>query len=240
MASEIKPKFKRVLLKLSGEGLMGRLNFGIDEKVVAELAAEVAKLQQSGVELCLVIGGGIFFRGAKNAGKMMDRSVADQIGMMATVINALAMKSALEKCGCPAKIFSGLRMPQVCDAYVYRTALAAVEEKTVVIYAAGTGNPYFTTDTGAALRAAEMHCDVLMKATQVDGVYDSDPRQNPHAKRYAEISYAQVLGEHLNVMDITAVSMAAENNIPIMVFAQKGKDAIVKAVCGTAKHTMIK
>lgn len=236
----MKPKFKRILLKLSGEGMMGDKAFGIDTSVVAGLASEIAEIHKLGVQICLVIGGGNFFRGAKNAGEEMDRSVADQIGMMATVMNALSMKAALDKLGCPAKIFSGLQMPQVCESYNFRDAMAAVEANNVVIFAGGTGCPYFTTDTGAALRAAEMHCDVIMKATQVDGVYDSDPHKNPNAVRYDEISYDEVVSRHLNVMDITAVAMAQDNNIPLLVFAQKGEKSIVDAVCGRAKSTIIK
>lgn len=236
----MKPVFKRILLKLSGEGLSGSKGFGVDEDVVARLAAEIAEVKRLNVQICLVIGGGNFFRGARNAGKLMDRSVADQIGMMATVMNALVLKAALEKNGCPVEIYSGLSVPQVCENYNFGKALRALEGGAVIIFAGGTGSPYFTTDTGAALRASEMHCDVLMKATQVDGVYNSDPRKNPQAVRYDEISFAEVVEKKLGVMDITAITMAADNNIPVMVFAQKGENSIVDAVCGTAKCTIIK
>lgn len=240
MTLKMKPLFKRILLKLSGEGLMGDRGFGVDEKEVVKLAAEIVKVKDLGVQVCVVVGGGNFFRGARNTGEQMDRSVADQIGMMATVMNALTIKSSLEHLGCRTRIFSGLLMPQVCETYTYRDAIKAVTEGDVVIFAGGTGCPYFTTDTGATLRAAEMHCDVVMKATQVDGVYDSDPKQNPQAVRYAEISYAEVLEKGLKVMDITAVSMAQDNHIPVMVFARKGENSIVNAVCGAVKCTIIK
>ena len=236
----MKPVYKRILLKLSGEGLMGDKGFGVDAEIAAALAAEIAEVRDLGVQICLVIGGGNFFRGAKNATEGMDRSVADQVGMMATLMNALVMKTAIERAGCPVKIFSGLVMPQVCETYSFREAVKSLAKGKVVIFAAGTGNPYFTTDSGAALRAAEMHCDVIMKATQVNGVYDSDPRFNPDAKRYETISFAEVEEKKLKVMDMTAITMAAENNIPIMVFAQKGKNSIVEAVCGLAECTIIK
>lgn len=236
----MKPVFKRILLKLSGEGLMGDKGFGVDAEIAASLAQEIATVRKLGVQVCLVIGGGNFFRGAKNASEGMDRSVADQVGMMATLMNALVMKTALERAGCPVEIYSGLVMPQVCETYSFREATKSLSKGNVVIFSAGTGNPYFTTDSGAALRAAEMHCDVIMKATQVDGVYDSDPRTNPNARRYDEISFAEVEDKKLKVMDMTAITMAAENNIPIMVFAQKGKNSIVSAVCGQAKCTIIK
>lgn len=236
----MKPVFKRILLKLSGEGLMGDKGFGVDAEIAASLAQEIATVRKLGVQVCLVIGGGNFFRGAKNASEGMDRSVADQVGMMATLMNALVMKTALERAGCPVEIYSGLVMPQVCETYSFREATKSLSKGNVVIFSAGTGNPYFTTDSGAALRAAEMHCDVIMKATQVDGVYDSDPRTNPNARRYDEISFAEVEDKKLKVMDMTAITMAAENNIPIMVFAQKGENSIVSAVCGQAKCTIIK
>ena len=235
----MKPQFSRVLLKLSGEGLAGEAKSGIDMATVQKLAGEIAELQRMQVQVCLVIGGGNFFRGAKNAGEHMDRSVADQVGMMATVMNAMIVKSALESINVPATVFSGLIMPQVCEAYSYRQAMAAVNRGEVVIFAGGTGSPYFTTDTGAALRATEMHCEALLKATQVDGVYDADPRVEPNAKRYDSISYDEVLHKHLNVMDMTAISMMRDNKIPVIIFAQKEENALIKAVCGKIRHTII-
>lgn len=236
----MKPEFKRIMLKLSGEGLAGDCKTGIDASVVQKLAREIKVVRDLGVQVCLVIGGGNIFRGAKNGSAFMDRSVADQMGMLATVMNALTMKSALESLGCPAKVFSGLNMPQICEPYSFRESKKVLDENTVVLFACGTGSPYFTTDSGAVLRAAEMHCDVVMKATQVDGVYDSDPRYNKNAKRYDSISYAEVLEKHLDVMDMTAIAMARDNQIPIMVFAQKGDESVLKAVCGEAKYTLIK
>ncbi len=227
-------------MKLSGEGCAGAEKFGIDSAVVSRLATEIKKIRELGTQVCLVIGGGNFFRGAKNADGIMDRSVADQIGMMATIMNALAMKSALDAMECPTVIYSGLNVPQVCDAYSFRNAIHSLENGKVVIFSGGTGSPYFTTDTGAALRAAEMHCDVLMKATQVDGVYDADPRHNPEAKRYDSLSYDEVLKKHLNVMDMTALAMLRDIKIPIMIFAQAEENAVLKAVCGQVKHTIIK
>lgn len=236
----MKPLYKRILLKLSGEGLAGEDKTGINPSVVARLASEIDEVRRLGVQVCLVIGGGNFFRGAKNTSAMMDRSVADQIGMLATVMNALTMKSALNSIGCPAVIYSGLNIPQVCEAYNFRNALKSVENGEVVIFAGGTGSPYFTTDTGAALRATEMHCEVLMKATQVDGVYSADPRSDANAVRYDTITYAEVLEKHLNVMDMTALAMLRDTGIPTMIFAQAGDKAVLKAVCGEVKHTIIK
>lgn len=236
----MKPKYKRVLLKISGEGMAGTAKTGIDAAVVMRTAAQIAELQKNGVQVCVVIGGGNFFRGAKNAGEMMDRSVADQIGMLATVMNAMAMKSALEKLGSPVCVFSGISVPQVCDNYTFREAYKALTDGKTVIFAGGTGSPYFTTDTGAALRAIEMHCDILLKATQVDGVYDSDPRENPHAKRYDKVSFSEVLEKHLNVLDMTAATMAQDADLAVMIFALKNKNSIVNAVCGNEKCTIIK
>ena len=233
------PIYKRILLKLSGEGLMGDKQFGMSPEVVSSLANQIKQVLDTGVEVCLVIGGGNIFRGAKEAAKGMNRTVADQVGMLATVMNALCMQSALEQQGVEVRVLSGLAIPEVCEPYMYRRALRHLSKKRVVIFAGGTGNPYFTTDTGAALRAAEMQCDALLKATQVDGVYDADPRENKNAKRYERISYDEVINNHLKVMDITAVTLAQENNIPIVVFAQKGEDALMKVVSGNGDFTII-
>ena len=226
----MEPKYKRVMLKISGEGLAGADKTGIDTEIVMKTARQLADLQKLGVQVCVVIGGGNFFRGAKNAGTMMDRSVADQIGMLATVMNAMALKSALEKSGADVCVFSGIRVPQICDSYNFRNAISA----------GGAGSPYFTTDTGAALRAIEMHCDILMKATQVDGVYDSDPRYNPQAKRYDEVTFTEVLQKNLNVLDMTAAAMAQDAALPVMIFAMNKENSIVNAVCGNEKCTIIK
>lgn len=236
----MKPIYKRIMLKLSGEGLMGDKEFGMSAEVIDALARQIKKVYDSGVEVCVVVGGGNIFRGAKEASKGMNRTVADHVGMLATVMNALYIQNALEKIDVPARVLSGLNIPEVCEHYVYRRALRHLEKKRVVIFAAGTGNPYFTTDTGAALRASEMQCNVILKSTQVDGVYDSDPKTNPNAQRYDEISFDEVIEKQLKVMDITAVALAKENNIPIVVFAQKGEDALINAVCGKGSFTIIK
>jgi len=233
------PIYKRILLKISGEGLMGDKQFGMSTEVLNSLASQIKKVCNSGVEVCLVIGGGNIFRGAKEAAQGMNRTVADQVGMLATVMNALCMQNALEQQGVEARVLSGLTVSEVCEPYMYRRALKHLSKGRVVIFAGGTGNPYFTTDTGAALRAAEMQCDVLLKATQVDGVYDSDPRVNNDAKRFESISYDEVINNHLKVMDLTAVALAQENNIPIVVFAQKDEDALVKVISGNGSFTVI-
>lgn len=235
----MQPEFKRIMLKLSGEGLAGENKTGTDATVVQKLATEIKVVHDMGVQICLVIGGGNIFRGAKNGSAEMDRSVADQIGMLATVMNALTMKSALESIGCPAKVFSALAMPQICETYNFREAVQVLDNRNVAIFACGTGSPYFTTDTGAVLRALEMHCDIMMKATQVDGVYNADPRYDSSAKRYDAITYDEVLGKNLNVMDMTAIAMARDNALPVMIFMQKGENSIINAVCGKAKCTII-
>ncbi len=236
----MKPLYKRILLKLSGEGLMGDKAFGMDDGVIRSLAAQIREVRGLGVEVCLVVGGGNIFRGAKEASKGLDRSVADQVGMLATVMNALYLQNALEKLGIEARVLSGLSIPEVCEDYIYRRALRHLQKNRVLIFAAGTGCPYFTTDTGAALRASEMKCDALLKATQVDGVYDADPRQNAGAVKYNEISYDEVISKGLGVMDLTAVSLAKDNRIPIVVFAQKGENALLNAVTGQCEFTIIK
>ncbi len=236
----MKPIYKRILLKLSGEGLMGDKPFGMDPAVIQNLARQIKSVQDSGVEVCIVVGGGNIFRGAKEASGGMNRTVADHVGMLATVMNALYIQNALENLDTPARVLSGLNIPEVCEHYVYRRALRHLEKGRVVIFAAGTGNPYFTTDTGAALRASEMGCDVILKATQVDGVYDSDPKKNPQAKRYETISFDEVISCQLKVMDIAAVALARENNIPIVVFNQHGDDALEKAVAGKGRFTIIR
>lgn len=236
----MKPIYKRILLKLSGEGLMGDKSFGMSAEVIENLARQIKTVHDAGVEVCVVVGGGNIFRGAKEASKGMNRTVADHVGMLATVMNALYIQNALEKNGTPARVLSGLNIPEVCEHYVYRRALRHLEKGRVVIFAAGTGNPYFTTDTGAALRASEMQCDVLLKATQVDGVYDSDPKVNSQAVRYDTVSYDEVIEKQLKVMDIAAIALARENNIPVVVFAQSGKDSLEKVVSGKGNFTVIK
>lgn len=236
----MKPQYKRVLLKLSGEGLMGDKEFGVSPEVVASLAEQIKQIHELGTDVCIVIGGGNIFRGAKEAAEGMDRSVADQIGMLATVMNSLFLQDALIKIGVSAKVVSGLRIPQACEDYSYRKVMSYLQNREVVIFAAGTGSPYFTTDTGAALRAAEMGCDALLKSTQVDGVYDSDPRCNSSAKRFDSLPYDEVIKKELKVMDISAVVLAKENKVPIIIFSQHEENALLNAVCAQGKFTIIK
>ena len=214
---------KRVLLKLSGEVLMGDQQFGIDPAFVMELAKEVKTAKETGLEICLVIGGGNIFRGMAGAAQGMDRAQADYMGMLATVMNALAMQSALEQLGVQTRVQSAVQMDQVCEPVIRRRAERHLEKGRVVIFAAGVGAPYFTTDSGAALRAAEMRCDALLKGTSVDGVYDSDPKKNADAKRFETVSYGKVLADDLKVMDASAVALCRDNNIPIVVFSIREK-----------------
>jgi uridylate kinase len=229
-------RFNRILLKLSGEALMGERPFGIDPETVANLAAEVKAAKEQGYELCLVIGGGNIFRGMAGAARGMDRAQADYMGMLATVMNALAMQNALEQAGVETRVQSAIKMDQVCEPVIRRRAERHLAKGRVVIFAAGVGSPYFTTDTGAALRAAEMNCNALFKGTSVDGVYDSDPKQNRSARRFETIGYDRVLGDDLKVMDASAVALCRDNNIPIVVFniRQPGNLAAVLAGTGTA------
>ena len=236
----MKPKYKRVLIKLSGEGLMGDKPFGMDDKTIKSLAEQIKSVKDKGVEVCLVVGGGNIFRGAKEASKGLNRSVADQVGMLATVMNALYLQNALETIGVSTRVMSGLNIPAVCESFIYRRALRHLQKDRVLIFAGGTGNPYFTTDSGAALRASEMGCDVILKATQVDGVYSDDPKKNPKAKRYDTVSYDEVIEKNLKVMDIAAVALARDNNIPIVVFALKNKNSLVNVIFGKEKFTIIK
>jgi len=234
-----KVRYRRVLLKLSGEAIAGKSAQGIDYGVVGRIAADVAEVQRSGTEICLVVGGGNIVRGAEAAKVGMERASADYMGMLATVINALAIQNSLEAAGVATRVLSAIPMSSVCEPYIRRRALRHLEKQRVVIFAGGTGNPFFTTDSAAALRAAEMDCDALMKGTQVDGVYDSDPQTNPNAKRYASLSYMQVLSQDLRVMDASAVSLARENEIPIVVFSIDQKGAFSGVVSGRGTWTTI-
>lgn len=231
------PLYERVLLKISGEALMGEGQFGIDLPTVERVAREVKAAREMGVQVCLVVGGGNIFRGLTVAAGGMERASADYMGMLATVMNALAVQSSLEKIGQHARVMSAINMTSVCEPYIRRRALRHLEKGRVVIFAAGTGNPYFTTDTGAALRAAEMGCDALMKGTQVDGVYTADPKLDPNATRYEAISYQDVLAQDLKVMDQAAISLMRENDIPVIVFSLK--DGIEGALTGQGKHTVV-
>ncbi len=235
----MQPLYKRILIKLSGEGLMGDNAFGMSSEVLSRIAAEIKKVYDLGVEISIVVGGGNIFRGAKEASKGISRSVADQVGMLGTVMNALYLQDCLEKIGLPVRVMSGLNVPQVCEPYMYRRALKHISKKRIVIFAGGTGNPYFTTDTAAALRASELECDALLKATQVDGVYSADPKKDSSATRFEAISYDEVLEKNLRVMDLTAITLIKESHIPVVVFALKAENAFVNAVCGMGVYTKI-
>jgi len=231
--------YKRILLKVSGEVLMGDQGFGIDMNTVKAVAAEVAAVSRLGVELCLVIGGGNIFRGLSRAAGDMERSSADYMGMLATVMNALAMQNALEKQGIDTRVQSAIQMNAVCEPFVRRRAIRHLEKGRVVIFAAGTGAPYFTTDTAAALRAAEMNCDALFKGTSVDGVYTADPKKDKTAERYKNLNYLEVLSKDLKVMDASAVSLMRENAIPIVVFSIRTPGALNEVIHGKGTYTVI-
>lgn len=211
--------YQRVLLKISGESLMGKQAYGIDTDMVLRVAEEIKGVVQQGIEVCLVIGGGNIFRGVSGAAAGMERATGDYMGMLATVMNALAMQSALEQKDVPVRVMSALPISAVCEPYIRRRAMRHMEKGRIVIFAAGTGNPFFTTDTAAALRASEMNCDALLKGTRVDGVYDSDPEKSSNAKRFDALSYMNVLSRDLKVMDASAISLSRENDIPILVFS---------------------
>jgi len=233
------PRYRRVLLKVSGEVLMGEAGFGIDMATVDAVAEQVAEIVSLGVELCLVIGGGNIFRGLSTAARGMERASADYMGMLGTVMNALAMQNALEKIGVNTRVQSAIPMDSVCEPYIRRRALRHLEKGRVVIFAAGTGQPFFTTDTAAALRAAEMGCDALMKGTSVDGVYTADPKKDPDAVRYDQLSYLEVLAQDLKVMDASAISLMRDNGIPIVVFSIRQRGALREVLMGDGVHTVI-
>ena len=234
------PKVNRILLKLSGEVLMGDQQFGIDPAFVAELAREVKAAKDSGLEICLVIGGGNIFRGMAGAAQGMDRAQADYMGMLATVMNALAMQNALEQIGVHTRVQSAVQMDQVCEPVIRRRAERHLEKGRVVIFAAGVGSPYFTTDSGAALRAAEMNCDALLKGTSVDGVYSDDPKINPDATRFETVSYDRVLADNLRVMDASAVALCRDNGIPIVVFSIREKGNLARVLAGEGVQTIVR
>lgn len=232
-------KYKRVLLKLSGEALMGDAGYGIDPKVLDSLAQQIKKVVDGGIELAITVGGGNIFRGLAGASKGMDRAQADYIGMLATVMNALALQEALERAGIMTRVQSAIEMRSVAETYIRRRAMRHLEKGRVIIFAAGTGNPYFTTDTTAALRACEIGAEVLMKATKVDGIYDSDPKVNPDAKKFDSISYMEVLSRELHVMDTTATSLCMDNEMPIIVFNLTKEGNIDKALRGEPVGTTV-
>ncbi len=233
------PVYRRVLLKLSGEALMGDRGYGLDPETVAQIARQVLAVHELGVEICVVVGGGNIFRGVSGAAKGMERATADHIGMLATVINALAIQTALEAVGIHTRVQSAIPMDTVCEPFIRRRAERHLEKKRVVVFAAGTGNPFFTTDTAAALRAVEMRCDALLKATKVDGVYSADPVKDRGAERYERLAYIDVLSRDLKVMDASAISLARENDIPILVFSIFDNGGFAEVVCGRGRSTII-
>lgn len=232
-------KYKRILLKLSGEVLMGEKEYGVDAGVIKTIAAELSEVHRLGVETAVVIGGGNIFRGVSAAAKGMDRATADYVGMLATVINALMLQGALEKNGVHTRVMSAIEMKELAEPYIRRRAVRHLEKDRLVIFAAGTGNPYFTTDTAASLRAMEINADVILKGTKVDGVYDRDPVKDPDAQKYESLKYIDVLKNGLKVMDATAISLCMDNNLPILVFNIKGHGNLLKVVMGEPIGTVV-
>ncbi len=233
------PRYKRVLLKISGEALMGEKPFGLDMGMVARVASEIAEAWRSGVQIGLVIGGGNIFRGVSDAAKGMERTSADYMGMLATVMNALAMENALKQQGVEARVMSAVPMPTVCEPFSRQRAWKHLDAGRVVLFAGGTGNPFFTTDTGAALKAAETKCEAMFKGTSVDGIYDDDPRTNPQAQRFDTISYDDILARNLRVMDAAAVALARDNGIPLVVFSIREQGALAKVLRGKGTFTTV-
>jgi uridylate kinase len=232
-------KYRRVLLKISGEALMGEREYGLDPAMIGRIADEICSVHSLGAELCLVIGGGNIFRGLSGAAVGMERASGDYMGMLATVINSLAMQNELERRGVTTRVQSAISMQAICEPYIRRRALRHLEKGRVVIFGAGTGNPFFTTDTAAALRSSEMGCDALLKATKVDGVYDDDPLRNPSARRFDRLDYHEVLTRDLQVMDAAAISLARENGIPILVFSIFENGGFAEVVQGRGRYTII-
>ena len=233
-------KFKRILLKVSGEALIGDKNYGIDPLQLEQYSNEIKEIKRKGVEIAIVIGGGNIFRGIDAEKSGIERVQGDYRGMLATLINCMALQSQLEKIGCDTRLMSGVNIDQVCEPFIRRRAIRHIEKNRIVIFAAGTGNPFFTTDTAASLRASEMKCDFLLKATKVDGIYDSDPFKNSKAKKFDELSYDDVIRKNLKVMDITAITLAKENKIPIVVFSILQKDSLIEIINGNGSFTTIK
>ncbi|MEE4346391.1 MAG: UMP kinase [Paracoccaceae bacterium] len=232
-------KFRRVMLKISGEALMGDQGFGLHPPTVQRIAQEVKSVHDMGVEICMVIGGGNIFRGLQGSAQGMERTTADYMGMLATVMNALAMQSSLEALNIHTRVISAIPMDQVCEPYIRRRAVRHLEKKRVVIFAAGTGNPYFTTDTAATLRANEMACEAIFKGTKVDGVYDKDPKKHADAKRYDRVTYDEVLAQHLGVMDASAIALARDNSLPIIVFSLDEPDGFKGILAGKGTYTTV-
>ncbi|MGH1398345.1 MAG: UMP kinase [Alphaproteobacteria bacterium] len=235
-----KQPYKRIMLKMSGEVLMGEQDFGLNPVTVHSVAEDIKEVVDSGVEVCVVVGAGNIFRGVSGAAAGMDRTTADYMGMLGIVINALALQNALENLGVQTRVQSGIRMDSICEPYIRRRAIRHMEKGRVVIFAAGTGNPYFSSDTAGALRASEMDCDAIFKGTKVDGIYTADPQKVPDAERYDEISYMEVLTKELRVMDATAISLARENDIPIVVFSVREKGNFARVAGGEGQFTIVK
>ena len=235
-----KIKYKRVLLKLSGESLLGNKAHGIDEEIVTFLADEIKKVYKKKIQISVIIGGGNIFRGTDAVSVGIERTTADYMGMLGTVINSLAIQNALEKKSIPTRVLSSIPVPAVCESYIRRRAINHLENNIVIIFAAGTGNPYFTTDTAAALRASEISANIILKATKVDGVYSADPKKNKKAKKYNTIKYSDVLAKNLKIMDGAAIALARDNNIPIIVFPISKKNAFLDAIFDKGKYTIIK
>jgi uridylate kinase len=233
-------EYKRVLLKLSGESLMGNGSYGHDKDTIERICNDIKQVHEKGIQVCLVVGGGNIYRGVSAAAIGMERASADYMGMLATVINALALQNALDSIGVQSRVLSAIPMTTVCEQYIRRRAVRHMEKGRVVIFAAGTGNPFFTTDTAASLRAVEMGCDAMLKGTQVDGVYSADPKKDKNAKRYEVLTYKEVLTNDLEVMDASAISLARENKIPILVFSIHTKGAFAKTVSGEGIYTIIR
>ena len=239
MGEAIQVKFKRVMLKISGEALMGDTQFGLNPPTVQRIAQEIKSVHDLGVEICLVIGGGNIFRGLSGSAQGMERTTADYMGMLATVMNALAMQSALEGLGVFTRVISAIPMDQVCEPYIRRRAVRHLEKKRVCIFAAGTGNPYFTTDTAAALRATEMHCEAIFMGKQVDGIYDSDPKTNADAERFDRISYDEVLRRNLKVADASAIALCRDNKMPLIVFNLNDAGGFCGILAGEGTYTTV-
>ena len=237
--NQIKNIFSRVMIKLSGEALLGNKEFGIDSDIVDKIAIDIVNIANNNTEVCIVVGGGNIFRGVAGASQGIERGTADSMGMLATVINAMAIQNSIEKHNIPSRVLSAVPMQTVCEPFIRRRAIRHLEKGRIVIFAGGTGNPYFTTDTAAALRAAEMNCTVLMKGTRVDGVYTSDPIKDKNAVRFDNITYSKVLSDNLGIMDASAISLARDNSIPIIVFSIHTNNALLSIIKGEGKKTII-
>jgi len=235
----MKPLFNHILLKLSGEALMGKKEFGIDLETINSITKQISHIYKLGIKVSIVVGGGNIFRGISAQASGMDRTSADYTGMMATVINALLLQNSLEKLGLQTRVLSAIKMDTICEPYIRRRAIRHVEKNRIVIFAAGTGNPFFTTDTAAALRASEMKCDVIFKATMVDGIYDSDPKKNKNAKKFKKLSYNEVIKRNLKIMDTSSISLSRDNKIAIIVFSLLEENSLVKASKGEGSFTLI-